>query len=171
MNAHSDIAKVQRELEAAKLLREQISQLAQGDEDFTRDTLEGEVDFEGIVRKLIAEVGEDEAMAKGIDAYVGTLKDRKERLINRAGVKRALICTALEIAGRKLIETDVGTASISPVKPKAIVTEEADIPAEFFNPQPPKLDQSALSAALREGREVPGASLSNGGNTVRILRR
>ena len=36
------------------------------------------------------------------------------------------------------------------------MTQEADIPAEFFNPQPPKLDQSALSAALREGREVPG---------------
>ena len=72
------------------------------------------------MRKLIAEVGEDEAMAKGIDAYVGTFKDRKERLINRAGVKRALICTALEIAGRKLIETDaMGTASISPVKPKS----------------------------------------------------
>ncbi len=171
MNVHSDIAKAQRELEAAKLLREQIADLAQGDEDFIRDTLEGEADFEGIVRSLLAGIGEDEAMAEGIDAYAKELAGRKERLASRAKLKRSLICIALEIAGRKTMETDVGTVTLSAVKPKAIVTEEADIPAEFFKPQPPKLDQSALSAALREGREVKGATLSNGGNTVRILRK
>ena len=171
MNAHTDVARVQRELEAAKVLRDQIAELAVGDEDFIRDTLEGEADFEGMVRVLLAGIGEDEAMAEGIDAYAKELAGRKERLTNRAKLKRTLICTALEIAGRKTIETDVGTVTLSAVKPKAIVTEEADIPAEFFKPQPPKLDQSALSAALREGREVKGASLSNGGSTVRILRR
>ncbi|KRE07424.1 hypothetical protein ASE63_22250 [Bosea sp. Root381] len=171
MNAHSDIAKVQRELDAAKVLREQIADLAQGDEDFIRDTLEGEADFEGIVRSLLAGIGEDEAMADGIDVYVKELAGRKDRLASRAKLKRSLICTALEIAGRKTIETDVGTVTLSAVKPKAIVIEEADIPAEFFKPQPPKLDQAALSAALRDGREVKGANLSNGGTTIRILRK
>lgn len=171
MNAHSDIAKVQRDLEAAKVLRDQISDLAAGDEDFIRDTLEGETDLPAIVRMLLAGIGEDEAMADGIDAYAAELATRKARLAGRAKLKRSLICSALEIAGRKTIETDVGTVTLSAVKPKAIVTEEADIPAEFFKPQPPKLDQSALSAALREGREVKGATLSNGGNTVRILRK
>lgn len=171
MNAHTDVARVQRELEAAKVLRDQIAELAAGDEDFIRDTLEGETDLPLIVRRLLAGIGEDEAMAEGIDAYAKELAGRKERLTSRAKLKRALICTALEIAGRKTIETDVGTVTLSAVKPKAIVTEEADIPAEFFKPQPPKLDQSALSAALREGREVKGATLSNGGNTVRILRK
>ncbi len=110
-------------------------------------------------------------MAEGIDAFAADLASRKARLTSRAKLKRTLICTALEIAGRKTIETDVGTVTLSAVKPKAIVNEEADIPAEFFKPQPPKLDQTALSAALREGREVPGAVLSNGGNTIRILRK
>lgn len=171
MNAHSDVAKLQRELDAAKVLREQISDLAQGDEEFIRDTLEGELDFEGIVRKLLAEVGEDEALADGLDVYARELAGRKDRLFSRAKLKRSLICTALEIAGRKTMELDVGTVTLSAVKPRAIVTEEADIPAEFFKPQPPKLDQSALSAALREGREVKGATLSNGGSTIRILRK
>lgn len=171
MNAHTDIARVQRELEAAKVLRDQIAELAAGDEDFIRDTLEGETDLPAIVRSLLAGIGEDEAMADGLDAYAKELSSRKERLANRAKLKRTLICTALEIAGRKAIETDVGTVTLSAVKPKAIVTEEADIPAEFFTPQPPKLDRSALSAALREGREVAGATLSNGGSTVRILRK
>lgn len=171
MNAHSDIAKVSRDLEAAKLLREQIAALAEGDEDFIRDTLEGETDLDGIVRSLLAGIGEDEAMAAGIDAYAAELGTRKDRLAKRAKLRRILICSALEIAGRKSMETDVGTVTLSAVKAKAIVTEEADIPAEFFKPQPPKLDQSALSAALREGREVPGATLSNGGFTIRILRK
>lgn len=170
MNAHSDIAKVQRELDAAKVLREQIADLAQGDEDFIRDTLEGEMDFEWIVSKLLGEIGEDEALAKGIEGYEAELAARKQRLANRAKLKRSLICTALEIAGRKTMELDVGTVTLSAVKAKAIVTEEADIPAEFFKPQPPKLDQTALSAALREGREVKGATLSNGGNTISIRR-
>lgn len=170
MNAHSDVAKVQRELDAARVLREQIADLAQGDEDFIRDTLEGEMDFEGIVRKLLAQIGEDEALADGIDRYAEELSARKQRLESRAKLKRTLICTALEIAGRKTMELDVGTVTLSAVKAKAIVTEEADIPAEFFKPQPPKLDQTALSAALREGREVSGAALSNGGSTIRIRR-
>lgn len=167
----SDIAIAQRDLEAAKVLRAQIADLAQGDEDFIRDTLEGEADFEGIVRGLLVGIGEDEALADGIDRYVTDLAVRMQRLSGRARLKRSLICTALEIAGRKTMELDVGTVTLSAVKPKAIVNDEADIPAEFFKPQPPKLDQAALSAALRDGREVPGAVLSNGGNTIRILRK
>ena len=171
MNAHSDVVKVQRDLDAAKILREQIADLAQGDENFIRDTLEGELDFEGIVRRLLSDVGMDEALAEGLKSYGDDIASRRERLANRAKLKRSLICTALEIAGRKTMELDVGTVTLSAVKPKAIVTEEADIPAEFFKPQPPKLDQTALSAALREGREVPGATLSNGSATIRILRK
>lgn len=171
MNAHSDIGKAQQEIEAARILREQIAQLAEGDEDFIRDTLEGETELPALVRTLLAGIGEDEAMADGIDAYAKELALRKERFTSRAKLKRSLICSALEISGRKSMETDVGTATLSAVKPKAIVTEEADIPAEFFKPQPPKLDQTALSAALRDGREVKGAILSNGGFTIRILRK
>ena len=38
-------------LEAARVLKEQIAELANGDADFIRDTLEGELDFD-IVRAL-----------------------------------------------------------------------------------------------------------------------
>lgn len=171
MNAHTDIQRAQQELEAARVLREQISDLAQGDEGFIRDTLEGETDLPGLVRRLLADIGEDEAMADSLKTYGEELSSRRDRLTNRAKLKRTLICTALEIAGRKTMDTDVGTVTLSAVKPKALVTEEADIPAEFFKPQPAKLDQAALSAALREGRDVPGATLSNGSNTIRILRK
>jgi len=171
VNAHSDIGKIAREIEAARVLREQIADLAQGDEDFIRDTLEGETDLDGIVRRLIAGIGEDEAMAAGIDAYAKELDTRKDRLTKRAKLKRTLICSAMEIAGRPSMETDVGTVTLKAVAATATITEEADIPAEFFKPQPPKLDKAALTVALREGREVPGATLSNGGSTIQIRRK
>jgi hypothetical protein len=171
VNAHSDIGKIAREIEAARVLREQIADLAQGDVDFIRDTLEGETDLDGLVRRLIAGIGEDEAMAAGIDAYAKELDTRKDRLTKRAKLKRTLICSAMEIAGRPTMETDVGTVTLKAVAATATITEEADIPAEFFKPQPPKLDKAALTAALREGREVPGAALSNGGSTIQIRRK
>jgi hypothetical protein len=162
---------VHRALEAAKVLRAQISDLAEGEEDFIRDTLEGEVDFEGIVASLLASIGEDEAHEAGLKAYLDEMKARKDRFAKRADMKRGLIANALEIAGRKKIETAVATVTLTAIKPKAIVTEEGDIPSDYWKPQAPKLDLTALSAALREGVEVPGATLSNGGSTITIRKR
>lgn len=160
-----------KEIEAARVLREQIASLANGDPDFIRDTLEGEVDFEAIVRSLLASIGEDEAMVAGLKAYIEDLSGRKDRIANRIGLKRALIAAAIEIADRPKMELDVGTVSLTKVQPKAHITEEADVPTEFWKPQPPKLDVKALTAALKEGREIPGATLTNGGVTVTIRRK
>lgn len=159
------------EIEALRVLRDQIATLAEGDEDFIRDTLEGETDLDGLVRLLLASIGEDEAFEAGLKAYMDDLSTRKARFADRAKTKRALIATALDIAGRKTIETDVGTVTLSQVKPTAIVTEEGDIPADFWKPQDPKLDKAALTAALREGRQIPGATLGNGSVTVTIRRK
>lgn len=160
-----------RALEAAKVLRSQISDLAGGDEDFIRDTLEGEVDFEGMVESLLASIGEDEAHEAGLKSYIDEMKARKDRFAKRAETKRALIANALEIAGRKKIETTVATVTLTAVKQKAVVKEESDIPADFWQPQPPKLNLMALTAALRDGAEIPGATLSNGGVTIQIRKR
>jgi hypothetical protein len=91
--------------------------------------------------------------------------------------------------------TPAGTVSLKAVPPKAIIHEEAEIPARFWQPQAPKLslkdltealkareaalakplalaDPSARSEALRQVDEtyspIPGAALSNGGQTVQI---
>lgn len=168
----SDAAqKALKDIEAAKVLREQIASLADGDPDFIRDTLEGEVDFEGTVRSLLASIGEDDAIVAGLKTYIDDLTARKERIANRIGLKRSLIASALEIADRSKMELDIGTVSLTKITPKALVSEEADIPAEFWKPQPPKLDLKALAAALKEGRQVPGATLSNGGVSVTIRRK
>ena len=165
------IHETSRALEAMKVLRSQISDMADGDDDFIRDTLEGETDLEGLVGKLLASIGEDEAHEAGLKFYLDDMKARKDRFGKRADTKRALIANALEIAGQKKVETPFATVTLTAVKPKAIVTEEADIPTDYWKPQAPKLDLTALSAALRDGAEIPGATLSNGSITVTIRKR
>jgi hypothetical protein len=160
-----------RTLDAARILREQIAELAEGDEDFIRDTLEGEIDLPDIIRVLLAGIGEDEAHEAGLKSYIDELRARKERLARRADLKRALIASALEIAGQKRLDTDLATVTLKAVPARPLVTEESEIPALYWKPQPPKLDLSALTSALREGAKVPGATLSNGSQTVQIRRR
>lgn len=159
-----------KELEAARVLREHLSDLAQGDELFIRDSLEGETDLDGLVSTLVHAIGEDEAHAVGLKAYQDQISQRVALYGERAEFKRRLLVQALEISGRPTIETDGGTVTLRPVAPKVVEGEIADIPAEFWQPQPPKLDRRALLAALKEGRDVPGASLSNGGTTISIRR-
>ena len=158
-------------IEAARVLKEQIAQLAAGDTEFIRDTLEGETDFEGIARSLLASIGEDEALIAGLKTYGDDLSVRRDRIATRVQLKRALLASALEIAERPKLELDIGTLSLTKVPPKAQVLEEADVPADYWQPQPPKLDLKSLTAALRDGKSVPGAALTNGGQTVTIRRR
>ena len=171
IDPRADVAKaLHREIEAAKLLREQLAIVAGEDETLIRDCIEGETDLDGTVRAVIASTGESEALAVSLDAYIDTLTVRKRRLFERVEGYRALLITALEVSGRKKIETDVGTVSLSKVQPKVIVTDEAVIPVAFWRASDPKLDRKALAEALKAGTQIPGAEMSNGGQTV-IIRR
>lgn len=161
---------VAAELEAARVLREQIATLAGDDEDFIRDTLEGETDLDALVASVVASIGEDEGHLKGLKHYQQGLGYRADDYARRIDFKRTLLVSALEIAGRPTINTPTGTVSTRPVPPKALVTEEADLPAEFWEPQKPRINSKALLSALKEGRAIPGASLSNGGQTISIRR-
>lgn len=159
-----------KELEAARVLREHLTDLADGDEDFVRDSLEGETDLDCLVATLVHAIGEDEAHIEGLRSYQEAVARRAALYGDRAEFKRRLLVQALEISGRPRIETEGGTVSLRPVQPKLVENETADVPAEFWTPQPPKLDRKALLAALKEGRDVPGVSLSNGGVTIAIRR-
>lgn len=157
-----------REIEVAKILREQIADLAQGDEDFIRDTIEGETNVREIIAALVANEAEDLALLEGIDALSKRLSGRKERIETRIQTRRALMASGMSIAEIKKLETPGGTIFTKAVPPKAEVVEEADIPPKFFVVPPPKLDRKALLAAMKDGEAVPGARLTNGGMTIQI---
>lgn len=162
------VRSAQLEMEAAKLIAAQVADVSGDDSDFVRDVIEGETSLHEAIRALVASIGEDEAICEGLSAYIRRLQERRGRIERRIELKRALVASGLDVAEIRKLPTDAGTVSLVPVSPKVDLSEEADVPAEFWRAQPPKLDMKSLLAALKEGRAVPGARLSNGGVTIQI---
>ena len=71
---------------------------------------------------------------------------------------------------RKLEQPDF-TASLRAVPPGLVVGDEGLIPADYWKPQPAKLDKRGVLAALNGGASVPGVSLGNGGTTLSVRTR
>lgn len=159
---------LEREIKAAELMREHIKSLAGDDADAIRDGIEGETNLHEMIAKMVKADGEDAALAEAIKTYQGQVANRKSRVEARIETRRALLATAMELAELSKLETPAGTISRKAVPAKAIVTDEHAVPSAFWTPQPPKLDKTALAAALRDGQEVPGAVLSNPQTTIAI---
>jgi hypothetical protein len=68
---------------------------------------------------------------------------------------------------KKLEQPDF-TASLRAVPPGLVVGDESLIPADYWKPQPAKLDKRGLLTALNAGTSVPGVSLGNGGTTLSV---
>lgn len=166
----SDDNALHREMEAAKLLREQLAALGHEDEDLAADAIEGETNLHEAICALSARIGEDEAQVKGIKAYAEDILTRRQRIEKRIEARRGLIALAMEVAGKKKIETPSGTISLKPVPPKVIVFDEVQIPTRFWKPADPTLDRKALKEALDAGEPIAGAELSNGSITISIRR-
>lgn len=162
--------KMQIEIEAAKILREQIETVCGNDPDFFRDAIEGETNVRELIAKLVAEEGEDKSLIDGLDAFTDGLSARKDRIKSRIETRRAMIASALEIAELESLETPTGTVSVSKVAPKVIVQDESEIPTKFWKSGKPTLDKAAVKDALKSGEIIPGATLSNGAKTI-IIRR
>lgn len=158
-----------RQVDQIKAIRESIRAVTD-DEDAIRDTLEGETDIAGLVRALLLSVEDDQAMVDGCDARIADLRDRKERFASRIEAKRGLVHQALALSGQRKIEMDIATVSLRAVPPKVIVTNESDLPSSCFKTTV-RVDLAALGKMLKDGADVPGARLDNGGETVSIRRK
>jgi hypothetical protein len=96
------------------------------------------------------------------------MKARLERIELTAEKKRHAALAAMEeVDIVKILEPDF-TASIRPVPPSLVVTNEPDIPEQFWVPQPPKLDRRAVLEALKAGIAITGAELANPRITIAI---
>lgn len=158
MNAYDPKFALSREMEAAKVLREQLADLVAGDPEFIRDTIEGETNLREQIAAMVASIAEDEALAEGVKRLQDTLTTRRERYEARAETKRTLVANAMAIGEIKKQETPAGTVSLKALPPKLHVTEEADIPTRFWKPADPKLDRKALTDALKDRDAAIGAA-------------
>lgn len=168
LGAVSATYQIDREAEAAKSLRESLAKLAEGDEELMLDMIEGETSLVECIDALLLRGAADRSLVVGIEAVSSDLQTRKARVEKRIAFDRALIEQAMVIAEIPKLERPAATLSLANRQASLRVENEADIPAEFWIAGAPKLDRKALSAALKEGRAVTGAALSNAAPSLTV---
>jgi hypothetical protein len=107
----------------------------------------------------------------GIESLAGSLSERKRRLEDRIGWRRAAIERAMAIGELPTLTLPDATLSLKTVPQGLTIVDEAKVPAKFWKAQDPVLDKKALKDALKAGDVVDGAQLTNGGQTLAIRRK
>ena len=171
----SEESYLRRETEAAKNLLAGMRETI-GDEDMAllADTIEGETNLLEAIDTALSEIDETEVLISGLKEKEGQFAQRRRSMEERVRRFRSLIEQAMAITEQAKLRRPAATLTLRKLPPDVVITTEADIPSEFFVPQPPpppKLDKAALKEALRqrEKRIDLAASLEGGEERVRAL--
>lgn len=164
------------------------------DEQLLLDSIEGETGFFEAIDRIMGWISEDQAMVSAIKEQEQDLKARRDRFAKRVETNKALIEQAFIVADLPKIERPLGTLYLSNRAPKVIIETESEIPAKYWKPADPVLDQKLLADDLKARRaaleaipqepgeardaaiaayqsefpEIPGATLSNGLRSLSI---
>jgi hypothetical protein len=111
---------------------------------------------------------EYEIYSSGVAQKIDDLKDRKQRIDKSAETLRGVIFLAMEKAGLQKVSHPCATISIKNTARQTIISDEMVIPASYWKKQDPILDKSKIKEDLKDGVEIPGCSLSNGGQSLNI---
>ena len=182
-----------QELEAKQTLLDQLRALTADDPDFFTDVLEGETNLLELIAALDASIVDDETLVDGAKTALDKLQNRKRTADARIELKRRLLAHTLHQIGLKTLRTPTATLSLAEASLKAIPVAPEEIPARWWKPQPPKLDQDGLTKAVRAREKalkeaaaltdpeergqalaavetlhplIPGVTASNGGITL-----
>lgn len=170
MTDHAVEHKLDRQAKAAQALVETLREAGAGDDpDLTADMVEGETGLFEAIDQALAEIEACDVIAEGCSAAEKRLAERRARAEARKDKVRASIEQALLIAeiGEKIVRP-TATLTMAKRKPSLVIDNEADIPTDYFAPQPPKLDKMALRKAVESGASVPGCHLTNAAPTLTV---
>lgn len=157
----------------AEFLRRQIEQLVVAypelaeDDQLMADMLEGETDFRAVMSKLVAMDREANAMAEAVKAQMSQMAERKARWTRKSEAMRSLMHKLMDAATARKLTLPEATISVRNVPPAVQITDENAVPEDFAKYER-KIDKTALKDVLKNGFDVPGASMSNGSETISI---
>ncbi len=162
------VRELTREAEATRILLLNLRDVLVGDDEATEDAIEGETSFKEAAAGAVARLADIEALCEAIKTQRDNLTARAQRLSAQSESIKAALVSALAQADLTKLELPQATVSRRPVPPKSVITSEADLPAQFWKRSDPTIDRAAVLAALKRGEPVPGAELSNGGETLQL---
>ena len=166
-------------MHSAEILRSQVSnylilatelkaQFADIDAETLTDTLEGISGLPEAIEAVVRSSLDDGALIEALKVRLEDLEIRLERLKDRYAKKRSLARWAMQEAGlERLMAADFSVGLRKGIE-RLEVLEEAEIPTDYFVPQPAKLDRKTLLEALKSGRAVTGAALVMGEASIQV---
>lgn len=139
------------------------------------DCLDGEAgDALDIIRAMVRACRTAEAQAAGAkadaEAYAEPLRERSHRLAARAKRIRTALLGVCEALNQPKWEDACFTLSVGTTPPALVVIDETLIPSEYVRTRR-EIDMPAALAALKNGKDVPGACLGNGAPRLTIRDR
>lgn len=143
-------------------LTEEIAELLESDEPESLERLESLLPaLEGKAAAVAHWIERQEDLVAAIRAREALVVTHRKALEAKAERSRSYLLRCMELAGVSRIEdASSGTTIRTQANPpKVVITDEAQIPSEFWRqpePPPPAIDKRALGAALKAG-SVPGA--------------
>jgi len=162
-NMKLDIDKLKQQLE---LLLKDYPELVE-DEELREDMFEGSTNIKEVLTELINIDANASTMIEAIKQQINYLKQRSDRFDHRKEVTRKLIMQIMNIADLTKMELANGTISVSNTPASVIITDETKIPDEYFRIKK-EVNKTKIKDALKDGVEIEGVQLSNGGSTIRI---
>ena len=100
-------------------------------------------------------------------AEIKRLQDRKRAMDRRGEQLKAYAMRVMEMNGFDRLDGETATLAIRQNPPSVLIHDQNAIPAEFIEVrQETVVDKNRLKAALKAGREIPGAALVQGRKVV-----
>lgn len=163
---------LQREKSAARdLLLNLRHEGAADDAELVADAIEGETNLLEAIGAALDEIDECDAIEIGCKAKSVEFSTRAANAAARRERIRAAIEQAMVLTEQPSLRLVSATVSVARRPPGLVISNEADIPARFWSPEPPKLDRKALLAALKAKQTIPGAGLDNGSVSLSVTRK
>lgn len=134
----------------------------QSDDDTLAELMATETDVMKLLHATIRAAMEADAMADMAKARLADLAERKKRYENRRDNLRGVAFAVMDALEEKKVEAADFTASIGKPRAGLIVTDETEIPDEYWKVER-KLDRAKLSDdVLKNGLVITGAMVANG---------
>jgi hypothetical protein len=137
------------------------------DEELRASMVEGSTEAFDVLARCVAQEAEAKAMSTALAARMDDIKIRVSRFEKRREAMRDLIFRVMSAANLRKAELPEATLSIRPGTAKVIVSNEDDLPDDFFRVTR-SVDKAAIRDAIKAGKFVPGAELSNGEPSLSI---
>lgn len=139
------------------------------DMDIT-DTLEGiEGEFNGKAESLVSVVLNMDGDVTAIDAQIERLAARKAAIKNRQESMKDYLRQNMEATGIKKISCPLFTINCVQGREVAQIESEESLPDEYVKVKTTvSPDKNAITKALKEGEDIPGASLQRAKSSIRI---